>query len=97
MGYWQNGLEIEKKVCDFKVTLGCLGLKLPKWPSGLTSIGSWHMLIHTTVIKTPLNFGKTGHDSFLLLSICFYFSSLRIFKVNNLILKGEIFISTLLL
>ena len=27
MGYWQNGLEIEKKVCDFKVPLGCLGLK----------------------------------------------------------------------
>ena len=27
MGYWQNGLEIEKKVCDFKVPLGCLGSK----------------------------------------------------------------------
>ena len=27
MGYWQIGLEIEKKVCDFKVPLGCLGLK----------------------------------------------------------------------
>ena len=28
MGYWQNGLEIEKKVCGFKVTLGCLGLNI---------------------------------------------------------------------
>ena len=26
MGHWQSGLEIEKRVCDFKVTLGCLGL-----------------------------------------------------------------------
>ena len=26
MGYWQNGLEIEKKVCDFKVPVGRLGL-----------------------------------------------------------------------
>ena len=27
-GYWQNGLEIEKKVCDFEVPLGCLGLTM---------------------------------------------------------------------
>ena len=27
MGYWQNGLEIEKKVCDLKVPVGRLGLK----------------------------------------------------------------------
>ena len=26
MGYWQNGLEIEKQVCYSKVPLGCLGL-----------------------------------------------------------------------
>ena len=26
MGYWQSGLEIEKKVCDFKVPLGYLGI-----------------------------------------------------------------------
>ena len=29
MGYWQNGLEIEKK-CDFKVPLGRLELKSSK-------------------------------------------------------------------
>ena len=26
MFYWEHGLELEKKVCDFKVPLGCLGL-----------------------------------------------------------------------
>ena len=28
MDYWQNGLQIEKKVCDFQVPVGRLGLKL---------------------------------------------------------------------
>ena len=28
---WQSGLEIEKRVCDFKVTLGCLGLTIREY------------------------------------------------------------------
>ena len=37
MGYWQNGLEIEKKVCDFKVPVGRLGLNSHNWKQKVKS------------------------------------------------------------
>ena len=54
MDYWQNGLEIEKKVCDFKVPLGCLGLMLAEEVS--------RPLLKTPGSKRPQNGGLVDHQ-----------------------------------
>ena len=80
MGYWQNGLAIEKMVCDFKVPVGRLGLTTKYFVYyGVTILVVWHGPPPSSVLRAPLSrpsskqiFLLLGHRKCIMLVFCPY-------------------------